>query len=105
MTNAKEEFLKMIEGKNLKCAKVTTGQSWDEAEHCRHITLKLDYTIHDYHRFIKELDFDYDSGFGGQELFGMAWFEDNTWADRGEYDGSEWWRKHKLPEVPKELRG
>ena len=46
------------------------------------------------------LDFTYDDGFGGQQLDGQIWFKDGTWADRGEYDGSEWWQYHKCPQVP-----
>jgi hypothetical protein len=30
----------------------------------------------------------------------MIWFKDGSWATRGEYDGSEWWEYHKLPQVP-----
>ena len=33
----------------------------------------------------------YNSGFGGQELFGNVWFDDGTWLSREEYDGSEWY--------------
>jgi hypothetical protein len=43
------------------------------------------------------LDFEYDNGFGGQELFGYVIFKDNTWLERGEYDGSEWWKYQKFP--------
>ena len=38
--------------------------------------------------FLNDLNFEYDSGYGGQELYGTVWFKDNTWAGRGEYDGS-----------------
>lgn len=43
------------------------------------------------------LDFDYNAGYGGQELFGTIVFTDNTWMTRGEYDGSEWWDYHTCP--------
>ena len=49
-------------------------------------------------------NFEYDNGFGGQELFGTIWYTDGTWADRGEYDGSEWWQNNVCPIVPEELR-
>jgi hypothetical protein len=43
------------------------------------------------------LDFTYDAGYGGQELFGFVVFEDGTWLERGEYDGSEWWEHKQTP--------
>jgi hypothetical protein len=46
------------------------------------------------------LDFNYDSGFGGQELFGTVWYLDGTWSDRREYDGSEWWEHQVCPPLP-----
>lgn len=39
----------------------------------------------------------YNNGYGGQELFGTIVFKDNTWLERGEYDGSEWWERRELP--------
>lgn len=39
----------------------------------------------------------YDNGYGCQELFGTIAFKDNTWLERAEYDGSEWWEHCKLP--------
>ena len=44
------------------------------------------------------LDFDYDDGYGTQELFGYIWYTDGTWSECGEYDGSEWWEYKKRPE-------
>jgi len=54
--------------------------------------------------FLNKLDFEYDNGFGLQRLFGVVWFEDGTWATRGEYDGSEWWEVHEIPEIPDHLK-
>ena len=44
------------------------------------------------------LDFDYDDGYGTQELFGYIWYTDGTWSERGEYDGSEWWEDKERPD-------
>ena len=44
------------------------------------------------------------SGYGGQELFGTIWYEDGTWSDRGEYDGSEWWNYNKCPDIPDDVK-
>lgn len=51
-----------------------------------------------FDKFCDEIDFDYDNGFGVQELYGLILFED-SYSDRGEYDGSEWWENHKMPTV------
>ena len=54
------------------------------------------------------LDFEYDDGYGDQELFGNIWYADGTWSDRGEYDGAEWWEywehqgKSDIPNVEAE---
>ena len=49
------------------------------------------------------LDFDYDSGYGCQYLFGYIWYTDGTWSERAEYDGSEWWNHMKRPEKDVEI--
>lgn len=46
---------------------------------------------------INQLDFEYDRGFGSQELEGVVVFKDHTWLERHEYDGSEWWEYKKCP--------
>lgn len=43
----------------------------------------------------KEMGFDYDNGYGGEELFGVVCFKDGSWLERMEYDGSEWWEYKK----------
>ena len=47
------------------------------------------------------LDFEYDSGYGSQVLFGYVWFTDGTWLERFEYDGSECWHHITRP-IPDE---
>jgi len=46
------------------------------------------------------LNFDYDNGYGSQELFGNIWYTDGTWSEREEYDGSECWSHKQCPEIP-----
>lgn len=46
----------------------------------------------------------YDSGYGGQELFGCVWMDNGEWITRGEYDGSEWWEYHRVPEIDTKLK-
>lgn len=78
---------------------------WDEDElKSNDILLKVGYTTEEYNAFLNELDFDYDAGYGGQELYGTIWLTDGTWFTRGEYDGSEWWDFNSLPEIPEDLK-
>lgn len=56
---------------------------------------------------LEEKDFKktvYDSGYGSQKLYGTVWFEDGTWADRCEFDGSEWWEHRVRPSAPSERK-
>ena len=100
--NAKEELLRLLKEYNLtiKCAKIN-HEDW-RGEIDSNIILKVGYNEEDYAKFLNELNFDYDSGFGGQRLFGEVWLTNDTWLSRGEYDGSEWWEYNVLPEIPKE---
>jgi hypothetical protein len=102
--NAKQEFIDFVGNTKVLCAYVTYGWGiWDEEED-RTVNLPCNYTKEQYEEFLNQLDFNYDSGFGGQYLFGKIWFENGTWADRGEYDGSEWWQHHERPEIPQSLK-
>ena len=100
MRNAKTELLKKVEGKSkLKCAAI----QHIHYKNVKIFNLKVGYSEKDYNDFLKQLDFEYDAGFGVQELFGTLWHEDGTWHNRVEYDGSEWWEHHQLPEILSEL--
>lgn len=101
MINAKEEFLSHIkddtQNSTIKCTRlvilgVTTG------------VLQVGYTPDDYLLFLKDIDVEYNNGFGGQNLYGVIWYNgDLTWSTRGEYDGSEWWEFNEVPKVLPEL--
>jgi hypothetical protein len=104
MTNAKDEFLAHVHGTKalVKAAHITLGDDyWKDVE--RTVDLKVKYTLVDYQRFLQALDFSYNSGYGGQELYGIIWYTDGTWSSRGEYDGSEWWEYNKCPVIYEEL--
>lgn len=46
-------------------------------------------------------NFDYDDGYGGNEVDGsLVIVGDNWWLERGEYDGAEWWEFKTLPIKP-----
>ena len=69
----------------------------------KRLELPVSYTQEQYDEFVNSLDFEYDDGYGGQELFGTIWYKDGTWSDRGEYEGSEWWNYQSCPDIPQEL--
>lgn len=46
-------------------------------------------------------DFEYDDGYGGNEIHSSAKIVGpDWWLERGEYDGSEWWEFKRRPEQP-----
>jgi hypothetical protein len=98
MVNAKSEFLATIMGKAIKCVYITKYR--DERESI----LKVGHTEEDYQAFLDTLDFEYDAGYGLQEVFGTIWFVDGTWMTRWEYDGSEGWEYHTVPQIPDYLK-
>lgn len=103
--NVKEELQEILKGKaKIKCAIIFKSYHYGFGDdETPKIKLPLNYTDADLVDYYNSLDFEYDNGYGGQELFGIVWLEDNTWLSRGEYDGSEWWEHNILPEIPKEL--
>jgi hypothetical protein len=105
MTNAKKELERLLEGKaKIKCAIITQNAlDFEDEESCPKFELKVNHTEEEFKSFLESLNFDYNSSYGGQELFGAVWLEDGTWCTRGEYDGSEWWKHNQLPEIPSEL--
>ena len=112
MQNAQEELLHILERTKsvVKCAyiKCERGSYWDDNDSYIQpapILLKEGYTPEEYKEFLQKLNFEYDAGYGGQELYGTIWLmEDSTWLERGEYDGSEWWEYRKCPKVIDELK-
>lgn len=114
MMNAKEELVAQLDRiravrKNssisIKCATITKGRDyWEEVEKNIY-NLKEGYSLEEYKNFLDALNYEYDNGYGGQELYGTVWLtEENTWLSRGEYDGSEWWEYNRCPSIPEELK-
>lgn len=95
--NAKEEFLKTTAEFKVIAADIAFGDSWTDNE--ERFKLKPLYTNEEYNELLKFLDRNYNSGYGGQELFGVIYCEDGVWITRGEYDGSEWYEVHKYPDL------
>lgn len=106
MTNARDEFIRHIEQRTVKC--VTMGEEEGsyrlaEGEKATRAVLPVGYTPEQYEAFLNQINVNYDSGYGGQNLFGTIWYMDGSWSERGEYDGSEWWEHRELPAIPEEL--
>lgn len=103
MENCYNEFIEHTYRKgNIICAEIVHRAEYEDNR--KVYSLRLGYTPDEYEEFLKSLNFNYDSGYGGQELFGAIWYEDGTWSERGEYDGAEWWEHKKRPEIPENLR-
>lgn len=99
--NAKGEFLNHVSDRVVLCAQIQGGDDYDDNP--SQFNLTTGWTNEDWNKFLSYLDFEYDSGYGGQNLFGIIWYVDGTWSSRGEYDGSEWWDYNQCPQIPKEL--
>lgn len=94
LTNARMEFLNHVNGREVLCAIIQSGDEF---------YLTTGWTKEEWDEFLSSLNFDYDSGYGSQKLFGTIWYVDGTWSERGEYDGSEWWEHHVCPDIPTKL--
>ena len=95
MINAKDELIEHVEGRKVEFVSIVVGRSY--ACDVKRIRGTLEEVL-------PQLDFDYDDGYGGQELYGYIWYSDGTWSDRGEYDGSEWWQHQVRPDRDKAVR-
>lgn len=92
--NAKQELLNIITSRNLTILKIEityTHINWED-----NTAITKDITTLD------DLNFDYDAGYGSQELFGVVYCKNlnnrPVWLTREEYDGSEWWDINTIPE-------
>lgn len=88
--NAKEELLNHIGLREVKYVKVIREINYDKK-----VTIEGELA-----EVLPRLGFEYDNGYGGQELEGTIWYSDGTWSERGEYDGSEWWEYRACPPLP-----
>jgi hypothetical protein len=100
MENALKEFIKHVGSNinNVKCATIMWSSCWSR-EVSLIANLFENHNTAQFDAFLKKLDFNYNAGYGGQELYGIIWYKDGTWSTRGEYDGSEWWEYHKCPPI------
>ena len=96
MLNAKEEFIKHVGNKKVVCAKIIYDDSYGDNPSI--LILKENYSQEKYGVFIESLDFTYNDGYGGQQLYGLILY-DVGYSERGEYDGAEWWEYKEMPTV------
>ena len=112
--NAKQELLDKIESYpvqvwftkpyTIKCCEIRM-EYWELSGTSNEILLREGYTQEEYQEFLEKLDFEYDSGYGIQHMYGTVWFtEPGVWMERRDYDGSEWWEIYRCPEIPEVLK-
>ena len=109
--NAKQEFLQHIQRIQKRfdqfgvlCAQIKFGDDWSTYEGRKeYYTLTTGYTQEEWQQFLSDIDKNYNSVYGLQNLFGTIWYNDGTWSSRGEYDGSEWWQYNQAPAIPEHL--
>jgi hypothetical protein len=104
--NAKAEFIDEVEGKPVLCAEVSYEFFHKEQQKyvVKNYWLLCAYDPAKYDAFLQSLDFVYNAGFGGQELYGVIWYADGTWSERYVYDGEEEWVHCRVPVVPEHLK-
>lgn len=83
--NFKQETLEELKEYNL---------TWNDVEFIQ----TNNFCIKDKNKFLEQMDFDYDDGYGSEYIptdlviVGKDW-----WLERHTYDGSEWWEFKRLP--------
>lgn len=99
--NAKTEFLAHIirTDSKVKCASIVWQPDVYDPLTTSAINLLQGFDNETFNQFLDNLNFDYNNGYGGQQLYGYIWYEDGTWSERGEYDGSEWWEHRRCPKI------
>jgi len=106
-SNAKNEFINHTSGRcKVLCATIEINLYDDETSisMCIEANLGRGWNQEEMVDFLSKIDHEYDSGYGTQHVFGTIWYEDGTWSERGEYDGSEWWAYCQVPPIPENLR-
>lgn len=89
MCNSQKELIEHIKDRKVEFVSIAIRKGYDVEP------LRIKGTLDEV---LPQLNFDYYDVYGGQELFGYIWYEDGTWPDRGEYDGSEWWQHQTRPD-------
>ena len=104
--NAKAEFIEEVEGRAVLCAEIAY-EFYDKEQQkyiVKNYLLPYAHSPAMYNTFLQSLDFVYNAGFGGQELYGIIWYADGTWSQRYSYDGEEEWHHCHVPVIPEYLK-
>ena len=91
--NAKQEFLKEIEGKELLCATLALETN------DKRFNLKVGFSTESLQSFLQLLDFDYDEHWG-LDGHSYIWYKDGSWSERCQYNRSEIWDHRNTPKIP-----
>lgn len=89
--NAQKELIAHIDGREVKYVHIVYKKMFGNE-------IVISGTLEDV---VERMNFEYDSGYGTQEVYGHIWYKDGTWSDRVEYNGSEWWLLQLPPPIPK----
>ena len=101
LTNAMTEIVKLLTNANIPLRNIQAAKI--EYRNSVPMYLYPGHSDSEFDRWLSKMnEFNYYSGYGGQELFGTIWLKNGLWMTRGEYDGSEWWILHKRPPLPKQ---
>lgn len=99
--NVKDELLEHVGSMdNVKEVQLKYGRHTQRLKSAELFHLPAGYSEEVLADFLHIIDFAYNNGDGGQELFGFIRWKDGTWSSRYEYDGAEGWVHHKLPNYP-----
>lgn len=85
--NAKQELLEVLKEHNKTTNNIVAIR----------IVYEPTFDIHKQINSLEQLNFNYNSGHGGQELYGYVLLDGQDWLERHEYDGAEWWEYKKYP--------
>jgi hypothetical protein len=96
--NAREAFLKATEGKRVLCAHIRRNHEDETYAY----TLKCGYTQEELKLFLEMIDFDYSEEVLSNEIMGLIWFIDKTWAEYIEHRGFFTWKWFYPPEIYKD---
>jgi hypothetical protein len=105
MRNAKEEFIATTKDdcvENAVLWNVFNDKGYKDGK--KYFILNSGYSHEEYTEFLDILDFEYDSGYGGQELFGFIGCVNGVWFERYEYDGSECWERKEKPNIDEMIK-
>ena len=103
--NLLEETLKIMKENGYTESNVSFCELSDKSWNRKEDRWEYSYQHFSFDTFKKLADFVYDCDFGGANINESLKivFDDKSWLERGEYDGSEWWELRRCPSFRGEL--